>query len=55
MEKWVSNKINKPFKLENTNSSKDIECNLKLNDEFKNIYNITYDYFDIVKENNTII
>jgi hypothetical protein len=55
IENWVSTKINKPFKLENTNSSKDIECNLKLNEEFKNIYNITYDYFDIVKENNTII
>jgi len=55
LEKWVSIKINKPFKLEKTNSSKNVDCFIKLNEEFKNTYDGIYDYYDIVKETKTLL
>jgi len=55
LEVWVSNKINKPFKLEQTNSSKDIKTNVILNDDFIKIYNNKYDRFDLQKNNKTFI
>jgi hypothetical protein len=55
LETWVSNKINKPFKLEHTNSSKNIKTNLILNDNFIKIYNNKYDRFDLQKNNKTFI
>jgi hypothetical protein len=55
LEKWVSNKIGKPFKMEKSNGSQHFECNLKLNDEFITRYNSIYDRYDIVKSNKTLI
>ena len=55
LEKWVSNKIGKPFKMEKSNGSQHFECNLKMNDKFVTHYNSIYDRYDIVKSNMTII
>lgn len=55
LEDWVSNKLNKPFKLEKINSSKHIECNLKLTDGFIKKYNEIYDIYDFKKEIKTLI
>jgi hypothetical protein len=55
MEKWVSNMIGKPFKLKQVNSSQHIECDLKLDDNFKKRYNEVYDFYDLPKEKLTLI
>jgi hypothetical protein len=55
LEEWVSNKLEKPFKLERLNSSKHIECNLKLTDNFIKKYNKIYDSYDFRKEKKTLI
>ena len=55
LEEWVSNKIDKPFKIEHVNSSKHIECDITLNNEFINKYDIIYDYYDIQKNKKTLI
>jgi hypothetical protein len=55
MEKWVSNKIGKEFKLKQVNSSQHIECSLKLDQNFKERYNSIYDFYDMPKINKTLI
>lgn len=55
MEEWISNKLQRPFKLENFNSSKHIECNIKLDNELKARYNSIYDVHDIRKSQKTLI
>ena len=55
MEEWVSNKINKPFKIKHVNSSQHIECNVKFNDEFIKKYDKIYNYYDLPKSNKTLI
>ena len=55
LEEWVSNKLEKPFKLERLNSSKHVECNLKLTDNFIKKYNKIYDSYDFRKEKKTLI
>ena len=55
MEEWISTKLERPFKLENFNSSKHIETEIKLDDYFKNRYNAIYDIYDIRKSNKTLI
>jgi hypothetical protein len=55
MEKWVSNKLNKPFVLSHHNSSKSINSKLELNEEFINKYNSIYDKFDSPKSIKTLI
>jgi hypothetical protein len=55
LEKWVSAKTSKPFKMENSNGSSSIECELKLNDEFMERYNSIYDYYDLPKNKKTLI
>jgi RNA binding exosome subunit len=55
LEEWVSNKLENPFKLERLNSSKHIECNLKLTDNFIKKYNKIYDSYDFRKEKKTLI
>ena len=55
MEKWVSNKIGKEFKLKQVNSSQHMECSLKLDQNFKERYNSIYDFYDIPKTNKTLI
>jgi hypothetical protein len=55
LEDWVSLKIGKPFKLEKSNSSVHFECNLTLNDSFKKKYESIYDYYDLPKQQKTLI
>ncbi len=55
LEEWVSNKTDKPFKMENLNGSQHFDCNLKMNDDFIKKYNDIYDYYDIQKNNKTLI
>ena len=55
MEDWISSKLQQPFKLENFNSSKHIETEIKLDNYFKARYNVTYDIHDIRKLNKTLI
>lgn len=55
MEKWISSKLERPFKLENFNTSKHIESNIKLDNYFKNRYNSIYDIHDIRKSKKTLV
>jgi hypothetical protein len=55
MEEWVSLKLQRPFKLENFNTSKHIESNIKLDNYFKSRYNSIYDIHDIRKSNKTLL
>ena len=55
LEEWVSNKTGKAFKMEKSNGSQHFECELKLNNEFIKKYNNIYDYYDIQKNNKTLI
>jgi hypothetical protein len=55
LEEWASNKLNIDFKLQKINSSKDVECKLKLTDNFIKKYNDIYDRFDIVKTKKSFI
>lgn len=55
LENWVSQVIKKEFKLQNTNSSKSIDCSIELNKYFREKYDSVYNYFDIVKNYNTLI
>lgn len=55
LESWVSENLNKPFKLESSNSSKHIECNIVLDDTFIKKYNNIYDYYDLPKQIKTLL
>ena len=55
LEDWVSEKLNKPFKLQSVNSSKHIDCKIIFNDEFIKKYDDIYDYYDLPKSVKTII
>jgi hypothetical protein len=55
MESWVSSKLGRPFKLENFNTSKHVESNIKLDNYFKNKYNSIYDIHDIRKSDKTLV
>lgn len=55
MEDWVSSKLERPFRLENFNTSQHIESNVKLDNYFKNKYNSIYDIHDIRKSNKTLV
>lgn len=55
LEDWVSNRINKTFKLEQSNSSKSIKTNIHPTDTFIKIYDSIYDRFDLQKTNKTFI
>jgi hypothetical protein len=55
LEEWVSNKTGKPFKMVKSNGSQHFDCNLKMNNDFIERYNSIYDYYDIQKNNNTLI
>jgi hypothetical protein len=55
MEEWVSNITGKNFKLKHVNSHSHIKTKLELNEEFKNRYNSIYDYYDLPKNNKTLI
>lgn len=55
MSEWVSDITHKPFELKNVNSSKHIDCNLKLDNDFIDKYNSIYDYYDLPKSIKTLI
>lgn len=55
LEEWVSNKLGFEFKLQKINTSKHIESNLKLDDNFIKKYNSVYDRFDLPKTNKTFL
>ena len=55
LENWVSNKTDKPFKIERANGSEDFECNLKLDEKFIKKYNNIYDYYNNQKNIKTLI
>jgi hypothetical protein len=54
LEEWVSNKLNIDFKLEKINSSKKYKLNFKIDDKFIEMYNSTYDLYDIPKTKKTL-
>jgi hypothetical protein len=55
LEKWVSNKLNKPFKLEKINSSQHFECALKNTENFRNKYDSIYEKFSDCKKTKTLL
>jgi hypothetical protein len=55
LDKWVSNIIGRPFEIQKVNSSKDIECNIVLDETFIKRYNDIFDYYDSPKFKNTLI
>jgi hypothetical protein len=55
MEEWISNKIDKPFKLEKCNSTSMDIHDLPIDENFIEKYNMMYDRFDLLKDQKTII
>ncbi len=55
MENWISDITQKSFKIKQVNSSKHMDCNLKLDSEFIKKYNSIYDYYDLPKSVKSII
>jgi hypothetical protein len=55
LENWTSKKLGKQFKLEKINSSQAIECNIQINDEFKQRYDELFRVFDKRKLEKTLI
>jgi hypothetical protein len=55
MNEWVSNQIGKSFTIKHVNSSKYIECNLKLDDMFIEKYDEIYNYYDLPKNIKTLL
>jgi hypothetical protein len=55
LENWVSKKLNKDFKMEKINSSKQFECVIEINDEFKQKYDNLYKEFEQRKINKTLL
>jgi hypothetical protein len=55
MEEWVSSILEKPFKLENFNTSQHIKSSIKLDNHFKSKYNSVYDIHDIRKSYKTLV
>jgi hypothetical protein len=55
LEEWVSIKINKNFVLEKSNSSKNFNCNIELNDYFIKKYDSIYETYDEYKNIKTLI
>lgn len=55
LEDWVSNITEKEFKLKHVNSHSHIKTKIELNDNFKKKYDSIYDYYDLPKNNKTLI
>jgi len=55
LENWVSKKLNKDFKMEKINSSKQFECVIEINDNFKEKYDNLYKEFEQRKINKTLL
>ena len=54
-ELWVSDTLNKPFKLEKSNSSRRYHTELESSSNFIEKYNEIYDYFDLPKTQKSLI
>ena len=55
LEDWVSNILNKPFKMEKINSSKGFNCGLVNDNYFKEKYDKIYNMHDFFKKSKTLI
>jgi hypothetical protein len=55
LEKWVSSKLNKPFKLEKVNSSQHFECALKNTENYRKKYDSIYEKFADCKRTKTLL
>lgn len=55
LETWVSNKLDKPFKLEKINSSQHFDCALKNTKSFREKYDSIYNKFETYKKNKTLL
>jgi hypothetical protein len=55
LEDWVSNKLNKQFKLEKSNGSQHFECNIEMNQEFMETYDNIYNFYDYPKQTKTLL
>ena len=55
LEDWVSNKLNKEFKLEKSNGSQHFECNIEMNQEFMETYDSIYNFYDYPKQIKTLL
>jgi hypothetical protein len=55
LEDWVSNILQKPFKIKKVNSSQYIDCKIKLDNNFIEKYDNIYDYYDLPKKEKTLI
>jgi hypothetical protein len=55
LEKWVQELVGKPFNLQNVNSSKNIDCAIKINEDLIREYDRIYSVFDNHKETKSII
>jgi hypothetical protein len=54
-ESWVSTKIERPFILEKSNSSKVFQTKLEINPNFRDKYDEIYNYFDLPKVKQSLI
>lgn len=55
LEKWVSNKLNRPFKLEKLNSSQHFDSALKNTENFRKLYDNIYGKFFDYKKVKTLL
>lgn len=55
LEEWVSNKLNREFKLVEINSSVDIKCNLVNSEEFREKFNQLYKKYEVFKKSKSLI
>jgi hypothetical protein len=55
LEKWVSDKLDMDFKLENINSSKNINCDIENDEYFKERFDYIFSRYEVIKENKTLI
>lgn len=55
LEKWISDSINRDFKVLSLNSSKSVECKMELNQKFISLYDSIYSNFENHKDYKTII
>lgn len=55
LENWVSKKIERPFKLYSVNSSRHMDCQIILDDDFKKKYESIYNYYDLPKISKTFL
>lgn len=55
LEEWVSNILGTNFTILHLNSSKSVDLSLKIDDEFKNLYNKIYETLDKQKETKSLL